>query len=188
MSSAKSVNKARIQDYEEHLANPQIFELKATAASLITLSEEYRSSIESRNTTKVRKFIEKVMNGLEEWWGFDKQEEQNIKEILLSTYMECFGFSSCLTPQDASAMLKIADTLSKVCERAHKINDDMIYKLDWGEKMVERLTMFLEQVIFPEIPPQARINIAMKAKSFFSSTKKQAQLPAESVIDMGYVK
>jgi hypothetical protein len=180
MSFQKAVNQTKVIDYQEHLNSDQIFDLRSTAASLYTLAEEYRSSIESRNTSKVRKFIENVFTKIEEWWDFEtEQEKQNLKQCLLSGYMESFGYSSSITPQDAQTMLKITETLSKVCERAHKINDSFVYKLEWGEHMKDRLESFLEEVVLPEIPAQSRINIAMKAKKFFSTTKKEIlALPA----------
>ena len=172
MSFRGAVNQNKIVNYEEHLKSPDLFNLKAAAASLCTLAEEYRESVDAKHTTKVRKFIETTILELQEFWEFDEQEKANIKKVLLSNFMANFGYAASLTAQDAMALLKITDTMTKTAERAAKIQDGVTYKLEWSDKLIETLTMLLERCVLPYVPKENRVQIAMACKDFFSSAKQ----------------
>ena len=87
----------------------------------------------------------------------------------------CFGFSASITAQDAMALLKITDTLSKTAERAAKIQDRNSLRLEWGNMVKDSSTMCIEEIIIPEIPEQNRLNLALKMKKFFSTMQAANQ-------------
>lgn len=171
----KAVNKDKVVDYEGHLKSSNVFDLKATAAMIITLAEEYREGIETRHTTKVRSFIEKVVAELNQYWTMDENQMNIVKKIIMSNFMGVFGFAASITAQDAAALLKITDQLSKTAERASKIQDGFTFRLSWGQRLEETITQFIEEIVIPEIPNENRMSLALKTKKFFSGLKIATQ-------------
>lgn len=186
--SQSAAHKTRHVDYDDFVADAEILGLSREIALLRTLMIEFRESMDNRHVSNVNSFIKAVVKQLqddEDGWVLDGEDYSILRKAILSQFCKTFGQTSFINARDVSVMAKLVETLSKLVERAKKIEDGITVDIDWKGNIVEILQKFIQFIVCPVVKDPVLIaQVCYRAREFFTlaSSKAAALNPGEELV------
>ena len=93
-----------------------------------------------------------------------------------------------ITSEDVKAITILVDGISKVAERAKRIEDGMTLKISWDSDMVQIITNFVALVALKFVPVAHRPALAAATRDFMQGKGEAARsLSLQTAFDRGDV-
>ena len=185
--SRRQVKDAFVADYDDFLNHPEPMKLLSELAVLRTTLVEYQQSRTIMHTIKKQVLARAAAQKIEEM-AEKNDGEVSADDMYSIICAHLIQDNSLITGEDVKAITSLVDTISKVAERAKRIEDGLTLKLSWDKDLVQIVTNFVILVAIKFVPVEHRPFLAAATRDFLQGKGVAAQsLSLSSAFDRGDV-
>lgn len=165
--SSRQVKAEYAVDYNDFLNHPEPMKLLAELAVLRTTLVEYQQSRTIVHTIK-RQTLARAAAGEIEKRAEAQDGEISVDDMYNIICAHMVKDSGTLTVDDVRAITSLVDTISKVAERAKRIEDGLTLKLSWDKDCVQIVNNFIMFVCLKFVPIEAQPFLAAATRDFLA--------------------
>lgn len=162
------------KDYREFMEDPEPLKLLGELGALRTALVEYQQSRTVSHTIKMQVLARKAAECIENR-AIDQDGEISVDDMYSIISAHMVRDTQRMTGEDVKSIAHLVDTISKVAERAKRIEEGITLKLAWDNDLVQIIINFVTLVVLRFVPSPLRPALAAATRDYLQGKGQAAE-------------